>query len=196
MNTAARRSIAFATLLGLLAGAGCNRSKQAPPESSAAPTPQGVQPVITAHAPDAFYDPPSDVPRQLGVLLRSEPLKDDTAGGHARLAHSLYDLRGRQHARDCGRDRVCANESSRRPTSYHSVGARHDWPAAEMHAVAFVGADRRDPRARPDRDSWLGRGRNRLLVRRERWPASVFDRRRGSARGGSIRFVPRGRCPS
>ncbi len=76
MNTAARRSIAFATLLSLLAGAGCNRSKQAPPESSAAPTPQGVQPVITAHAPDAFYDPPSDVPRQLGVLLRSEPLKD------------------------------------------------------------------------------------------------------------------------
>src|SRR5205807_4438329 len=29
-----------------------------------------------ARAPDAFYDPPSDLSRQPGALLRSEPLKD------------------------------------------------------------------------------------------------------------------------
>jgi pimeloyl-ACP methyl ester carboxylesterase len=28
------------------------------------------------HAPDAFYDPPSDLPRKPGALLQSEPLKD------------------------------------------------------------------------------------------------------------------------
>src|SRR5215467_11775070 len=28
------------------------------------------------HAPDAFYDPPADVPHKPGALLRSEPLKD------------------------------------------------------------------------------------------------------------------------
>src|SRR5690349_6867715 len=33
---------------------------------------------ITAHAPDAFYDPPANVPGQPGVLLRSEPLKHVT----------------------------------------------------------------------------------------------------------------------
>ena len=36
----------------------------------------GVRASITAHAPDAFYDPPSDMPHQPGALLRSEPLKD------------------------------------------------------------------------------------------------------------------------
>src|SRR5438067_1651891 len=57
-----------------------------------------------------------------------------------------------------------------------------------MHAVASVGADRRHPRARADRDGWLGRGRDRLLLRREGWPASVPDRRRRSA--GGARFGP------
>src|SRR5438046_4606313 len=76
MNIAGLRSIGSAVLLVLLAGAGCNRPKRASSESSAAPTPQGVRASITARAPDAFYDPPSDLSRQPGALLRSEPLKD------------------------------------------------------------------------------------------------------------------------
>src|SRR4029450_13296730 len=75
MNIAGLRSIGFAVLLVLLAGAGCNRSKRAS-ESSAAPTPHGIRPRIPAHGPDAFYDPPSDVPGNRGALLRSEPLID------------------------------------------------------------------------------------------------------------------------
>jgi len=76
MNIAALRSIGSAMLLVLLAGAGCNRPKRASSESGAPPTPQGVRPSITAHTPDAFYDPPSNLPHQPGALLRSEPLKD------------------------------------------------------------------------------------------------------------------------
>jgi acetyl esterase/lipase len=76
MNIAGLRSIGFAVLLVLLAGAGCNRSEQASSESTAAPTPHGIAKRITARAPDAFYDPPSDLPGQPGALLRSEPLKD------------------------------------------------------------------------------------------------------------------------
>src|SRR6266550_1400896 len=76
MNIAALRSIGSAVLLVLLAGSGCNRPKRASSESSAAPTPQAFRASITAHAPDAFYDPPSDKSRQPGALLRSEPLKD------------------------------------------------------------------------------------------------------------------------
>src|SRR5882724_1253791 len=76
MNIAGLRSIGAAVLLVLLAGAGCNRPKRASPESNVAPTPQGVRGSITAHAPDAFYDPPSDWSHQPGALLRAEPLKD------------------------------------------------------------------------------------------------------------------------
>ena len=43
MNIAGLRSIGFAVLLVLFAGAGCNRPKRASSESSAAPTPQGVR---------------------------------------------------------------------------------------------------------------------------------------------------------
>src|SRR5256886_5694414 len=76
MNIAGLRSIGSAVLLVLVAEAGCNRPKRASSESSAAPTPQAFRASVTAHAPDAFYDPPSDVPRKPGELLRSEPLKD------------------------------------------------------------------------------------------------------------------------
>jgi pimeloyl-ACP methyl ester carboxylesterase len=76
MNFAGLRPIGFAALFVLLAEAGCNRSNQASSESSAAPTPQAFRPTITAHAPDAFYDPPSQISRKPGELLRSEPLKD------------------------------------------------------------------------------------------------------------------------
>ena len=76
MKVAGLRLSGFTLLLVLLAGAGCNRSKRASSESSPAPTPQAFRASVTAHAPDAFYDPPSDVPRKPGELLRSEPLKD------------------------------------------------------------------------------------------------------------------------
>ena len=76
MNIAGLRSIGSAVLLVLLAGTGCNRPKQASSESGASPTPQVVRASITAHAPDAFYDPPPDRSREPGALLRSEPLKD------------------------------------------------------------------------------------------------------------------------
>src|SRR6059058_4322910 len=75
MNFAGLRSIGFAVLLVSFAGAGCNRPKLASSESSPAPTPHEIPARITAHAPDAFYDPPSDMSRQPGALLRSEPLK-------------------------------------------------------------------------------------------------------------------------
>ena len=78
MNIAGLRSIGSAVLLVLLAGAGCNRPKRASSEPSAPPTPQALRASITAHAPDAFYDPPSDLSREPGALLRSEPLKDVT----------------------------------------------------------------------------------------------------------------------
>ena len=76
MNIAGLRSISSAVLLVLVAGAGCNRPKPASSESSAAPTPQAFPASITAQAPDAFYDPPSDMSHQPGALLRSEPLKE------------------------------------------------------------------------------------------------------------------------
>ena len=76
MNIARLRSIGSAALLVLLAGAGCDRPKRASSGSSAVPTPPGVAVSIAVHAPDVFYDLPSDLSRQPGALLRSEPLKD------------------------------------------------------------------------------------------------------------------------
>ncbi len=76
MNFAGLRPIGFAVLLVLVAGAGCNRSKRASSESSTSSTPKAARASITALAPDTFYDPPSELPRKPGALLRSEPLKD------------------------------------------------------------------------------------------------------------------------
>ena len=76
MNIARLRLIGFAVLIVLLAAAACNRPKHTSSESSAMPTPQAVRASITAHAPDAFYDSPSELSHQPGALLRSEPLKD------------------------------------------------------------------------------------------------------------------------
>ncbi len=90
MNVAGLRSIGFAVLLVLLAGAGCNRSKRASSESSATPTSQAFRASVTAHAPDAFYDPPSDVSRKPGELLRSEPLNDVTLPPGVRGWRILY----------------------------------------------------------------------------------------------------------
>ena len=90
MEVAGLRSICSAVLLALLAGAGCNRPKRASSESSAAPTPQGTSPSITAYAPDAFYDPPTEPSRQPGTLLRSEPLKDVVVPAGMRGWRILY----------------------------------------------------------------------------------------------------------
>src|SRR5205814_10484354 len=76
MNFARLGPSGFAVLLVLLAGAGWTLRKRASSESSGSPTPQDVRASITMHAPDAFYDPPSDKPLKPGTLLRSEPLKD------------------------------------------------------------------------------------------------------------------------
>jgi hypothetical protein len=43
---------------------------------SAAQTRQAMYGTVTVHAPDAFYDPPADLPKRPGVLLRSERLED------------------------------------------------------------------------------------------------------------------------
>lgn len=76
MNFAGLRPIGFALLLVLFAGSGCDRHPRTSSESSASPTPQGVRASITMNAPDAFYDPPADVSREPGALLRTEPLND------------------------------------------------------------------------------------------------------------------------
>ena len=147
MNFAGLRPIGSAVLLVLLAGEGCNRPNQASSESSVASTPQEVRASITAHAPDAFYDPPSDsVAPAWRVTAERAAQGRDTASRRARLAHPLCNHCGRQHAGDGGRDSVRADRSSRRPTSCHRMGARHDGLTAEMHAVAFVGVR---PRASP-----------------------------------------------
>src|SRR5947199_3668686 len=75
MNIAGLRSIGSAVLLLLVAGAGCNRPKGASSESSAAPTPQAFRASITAHAPDAFYDPPVYISRYPCMFMRREPFK-------------------------------------------------------------------------------------------------------------------------
>src|SRR5215471_14776722 len=76
MNDARLRLISLAMLLALLAPAGCNRAKPISSESSATPTPHASVARITAHVPDAFYDPPSNLSQRPGALLRSETLKD------------------------------------------------------------------------------------------------------------------------
>src|ERR1700726_332628 len=90
MNIAGLRSIGFAILFVLLAEDSCTRPKRASSESSAAPTPHGIRAPITAHAPDAFYDPPSDLPHRSGALLRSEQLKDVTLPAGMRGWRILY----------------------------------------------------------------------------------------------------------
>src|SRR5206468_5701128 len=78
MNIAKFRSICFSVLLVSNAGASCNRSKRVSSESNIATTPHEIRASITARAPDAFYDQPSNPLRNPGALLRSEPLEDVT----------------------------------------------------------------------------------------------------------------------
>jgi pimeloyl-ACP methyl ester carboxylesterase len=90
MNFAGLRPIGFAVLLVLLAGAGCNRPNLASSEPSPPSTPQAFRASITMQAPDAFYDPPADLPRKPGALLRSEPLKDVVLPAGVRGWRILY----------------------------------------------------------------------------------------------------------
>src|SRR5437660_467728 len=122
MNIAGLRSIGSAVLLVLLAGAGCNRPKRASSESSAAPTPQGVRASVTAHAPDAFYDPPSDLSRQPGALLRSEPLKDVILPAGMRGWRILY---------------ATTVDDSTRATAVATVFAPTDSPAGLRPVIAW-----------------------------------------------------------
>ena len=87
MKIAGIRSIGFAILLFLLAEVSCKRPNQASSEPGSA---QPVHARITSHAPDAFYDPPPDLPHQPGALLRSEPLKDVTLPAGLRGWRILY----------------------------------------------------------------------------------------------------------
>jgi len=45
---------------------------------------------VTARAPDAFYDPPANVPRRPGALMRSEPLRNVTLPDGMRGWRILY----------------------------------------------------------------------------------------------------------
>ena len=58
--------------------------------ATAAPTPRAFRASVTAHAPDAFYDPPAVLPRKPGALLRSEPLKDVILPGRVQGWRILY----------------------------------------------------------------------------------------------------------
>src|SRR6266536_1164674 len=122
MNIAGLRSIGSAVLLGLLSGAGCDRPKRASSDSSAAPTPQGVRASITARTPDAFYDPPSDMSRQPGALLRSEPLKDVILPAGIRGWRILY---------------ATTVDDTTPATAVATVFAPTDPPAGPRHIVAW-----------------------------------------------------------
>jgi hypothetical protein len=96
MNIASsRRSIQFGALLVAFVGAVSDprepsAQSNATPASDAGPTRQQMLANITVHAPDAFYDPPADVPSRPGALLRSEPLKDVTLPAGMRGWRILY----------------------------------------------------------------------------------------------------------
>jgi pimeloyl-ACP methyl ester carboxylesterase len=98
------RSFVCVMLLVMLAAAGCQRSQApappppAPPPAAppaAPPTPATSVtaqsgPQVTVRVPDAFYDPPAQVPGRPGVLLRHEPLKDVTLPPGMRGWRILY----------------------------------------------------------------------------------------------------------
>jgi len=75
-------------LLAVLAGAAC--SQLIPSSESSAAPPVGPAGNITVHAPDAFYDPPGNLPARPGVLLRSEPLGRVTLPAGMRGWRILY----------------------------------------------------------------------------------------------------------
>ncbi len=84
MGTVARFSLlGFSFLFFMLVESSCNRFKPSTESSTRAAQPApATQDIavrgITVHAPDAFYDPPADLPKKPGALVRSEPLKGVT----------------------------------------------------------------------------------------------------------------------
>jgi alpha-beta hydrolase superfamily lysophospholipase len=101
--TLTTRAIGLAAAVLALAGAGCPRPPATSPAPIAAPiaapspaaaaaarAPQPNPASITARAPDAFYDPPADLPHRPGALLRSGPLTDVTLPPGMRGWRILY----------------------------------------------------------------------------------------------------------
>ncbi len=82
----ARPLLQFAVLFALLADGVGSPPIASAEQSAPAPSPAGV----TARAPDAFYDPPAEVPARPGVLLRSEPLENVTLPPGMRGWRILY----------------------------------------------------------------------------------------------------------
>lgn len=83
MNTAGFRLVGSAALfVSFIAGTSL--------DGLASPTPQKVQASIAAHAPDAFYDPPRNLPRERGALLRKEQLTNVTLPAGIRGWRILY----------------------------------------------------------------------------------------------------------
>jgi len=87
MVSATRSLPLYLAVFLALAGSGCNRSQPQSESSTTSPVPSASAPPsasqamtagVTVHTPDAFYDPPANLPKKPGVLLRSEPLKDVT----------------------------------------------------------------------------------------------------------------------
>jgi pimeloyl-ACP methyl ester carboxylesterase len=75
--------------LALLAGAVCTPCEVcAQPDT--APATQDLFAGVTLRAPEAFYDPPAQVPDTPGVLLRSEPLRNVTLPAGMRGWRILY----------------------------------------------------------------------------------------------------------
>ena len=81
---------AIAVCLVLLVATGCRCSQEPSWSIGAGLVSQAQSAAITARAPDAFYDPPANVPGQPGVLLRSEPLKHVTLPAGMRRALRAY----------------------------------------------------------------------------------------------------------
>lgn len=63
--------LGVAALLVALVQAGCSPTKPASEQGAA----QDARASLVARAPDSFYDPPADLPKRPGALLRAEPLR-------------------------------------------------------------------------------------------------------------------------
>jgi pimeloyl-ACP methyl ester carboxylesterase len=88
----ARVPQAVAVCFFLLVGAGCRFSQESSGSVAigAASASQTQAAGLTARIPDAFYDPPADLPGQPGILLRSEPLEHVTLPAGMRGWRILY----------------------------------------------------------------------------------------------------------
>jgi hypothetical protein len=167
MKIAGLRSICSVFLLAFLTGSGCSRPKQASSDSIPYADPQGIRASITAYAPDAFYDPPAELSRQPGALLRSEPVKDVMLPAGMRGWRILY---------------ATTVDDNTPATAVATVFAPTNPPAGPRPVIAWEHATTgllqkcmpsllsASTKGIPwaittDRDGWLGRGCDRLLLR-------------------------------